>query len=714
VKKNLKIKKFILYLITMIITSLAFNINLKCIHADENETDVHQAIKEVMYSYYMRGEYIQYNSSKRAGTVRFSPEEATSQNINYMVCSGFTQGVYMDLLNIAIPSGTGDLIEYAEKNFGNSEVIASGKRDDNNNVIMKIYNKEAQENYIELNNPNISELLPYLKPGDILTYTGHTLLIYELIYDANSNVIDAYTLESAHGTSGYYVNTKISNVTNRIGSKNHFLFYNREKNTSFSGGLVEGSLHLSTLTRSKVWKDLTTDEYSILRFVDQDEYGNIILNYQGTDYGDKNHNEEIINLSDKTKSRSKFSKLYIEKTVDVHTDDVVQPNDILTYKIVIRNNSEKNYTEDLIVTENLSEYITYKSYTTSKSIISTNEDLVNNKITWNVGKLSSGEEVIIYYTVVVKENYNGKTIEATGMVDNIPTANIKNTIGYNLTENQANSIIKKYNDLKTKFVGKQLINEIYKQAIGLDLKINNFNIADLIINSDSSSTKALTIQLNEKNELYNMVLNKYYSSLKQSYYTDVDVFGYDLKDWKSYVVSSRRADTIYSENFITGDILIYLNDHDKKYNYNKSTNEYTEIGNITYESGEYAYIFIEGEGFVGINLGNDNVIGTKDDRNEFNYKYYNNNGLNVYSNTNETDENMLEFFNYQSLFGKDYYVILRPSLVINKDNNLNDSTNDNIMTNPETGQIYTYMVIALATIILIYLCWYIKFKKNEI
>ena len=29
----------------------------------------------------------------------FSPEEATSQNINYLVCSGFTRNVYRELLN---------------------------------------------------------------------------------------------------------------------------------------------------------------------------------------------------------------------------------------------------------------------------------------------------------------------------------------------------------------------------------------------------------------------------------------------------------------------------------------------------------------------------------------------------------------------------------------------------------------------------------------
>ena len=87
---------------------------------------------------------------------------------------------------------------------------------------------------------------------------------------------------------------------------------------------------------------------------------------------------------------------------------------------------------------------------------------------------------------------------------------------------------------------------------------------------------------------------------------------------------------------------------------------------VTYENGEYAFIFTEGKGFVGVfvgvNEGNDGKIGTSDDRNEFNDSYYVKNDLRVYSDINETDKDVLEFANYQTLFGKDYYVILRPSL----------------------------------------------------
>ena len=83
---------------------------------------------------------------------------------------------------------------------------------------------------------------------------------------------------------------------------------------------------------------------------------------------------------------------------------------------------------------------------------------------------------------------------------------------------------------------------------------------------------------------------------------------------------------------------------------------------ITYEEGEYAYIYIEGQGFVGVNLGNDGVSNTKDDRNEFNSKYYSDNNLELYLRAKNPSEERLEIVNLQTLFGKDYYAILRPSL----------------------------------------------------
>ena len=52
----------------------------------QNElSEFEKAFKEVTYAYYMRGINIQYNSQK-GNLSYYSPEEATSQNINYLTC----------------------------------------------------------------------------------------------------------------------------------------------------------------------------------------------------------------------------------------------------------------------------------------------------------------------------------------------------------------------------------------------------------------------------------------------------------------------------------------------------------------------------------------------------------------------------------------------------------------------------------------------------
>ena len=497
-------------------------------------------------------------------------------------------------------------------------------------------------------------------------------MIYDLIYDSNGNVIDAYIMNSTFGKGKYWVNTKIPTTVSidvtdfPFSSKKHNLFHNSIKNTNFEEGLIEGSLHVEKFTEASYWKNLNKnikDEYSILRFIQKDNEENAILNYNGEKYNDCTHNNEQIYLPNKTESRLKFNKLYIEKTVNVHTDDIVIANDELIYTITVKNNSKENYTDDITVTEYISDYVTYKENDV-KNAISFNEDMDNKKLEWNIGKLNSGEEIIIKYTVMVKENCYGKTIESIGTVDGIPSAILKNTIRNNLTQNQANSIIEKYEILKDTYTGKELVNEIYKEALNIDLKFNEFDITDLIKNPRPGTKNATSISLNDSNRFYNSILNKYWSTLysrKYNYSDPSNVIAYDLKSWRGYTDIDRRADTICGENFKTGDILIYKNSNDLIYT---SKNNKITTTPITYEDGEYAYIYIEGKGFVGVNLGNDGVADTQDDRNEFNYKYYSDNGLFVYSNTKETDENILEFANYQTLFGKDYYVILRPALSI--------------------------------------------------
>ena len=114
----------------------------------------------------------------------------------------------------------------------------------------------------------------------------------------------------------------------------------------------------------------------------------------------------------------------------------------MVYKIIIKNKSDKDYKYDLIITEKLSQYVTYQSHSETKKIFSFNFEINNKTLIWNIGKLSKGEEVIISYSVKITSGSFGDIIENIGFVGNIPSSNVKNKIGINL-DNKKKRINKK-------------------------------------------------------------------------------------------------------------------------------------------------------------------------------------------------------------------------------------------------------------------------------
>ena len=196
-----------------------------------------------------------------------------------------------------------------------------------------------------------------------------------------------------------------------------------------------------------MWKDLSASSkarYSVLRFVTE-RNGKPILTYHGTDYSEKDYDGVEIELPLKTIDRLKFEHLFVEKTVNVFPNSSVETGDLLTYTIVVKNESNEDYMDEITVHENISKYLYFQSFSISKEVAF---EIKNRELLWNIGKLSSGEEVIIRYTVKVKDGYYGESIVSTGTVENIPSAVITNPIRQGLTQeisdkiNKSNSILK--------------------------------------------------------------------------------------------------------------------------------------------------------------------------------------------------------------------------------------------------------------------------------
>ena len=679
--------------------------------------EVRKAIQEVSYSYYMRGKYIQYNNKKEGF---FPPEDATQQNINFLVCTTFTQTVFIESLNISIPAAPGTLLSYSYDNLGSPEVIAYSKINKDNNMEMFFYSPGSKNNLTSVINPSLfDDIMPIIEIGDVLTNSIHAFLIYDIEKDKDGNIIDAILMEST-SYNNTYINSKISEKVTlssgeTFGNYLDYLFLNSMNNTNFKEGLEQGTVNIRRLSIYSYWVNinntkLSEKEYSILRFIQKDSKGNAILKYKAINRSNKRlpndlFNDDIIHLPKKNLDRiQKFSHLYIEKIVNKFNEVIVEIGDILIYKIIIKNKSDKDYKYDLIVTEKLSQYVIYENHYEDKKIVSFNYEKNNKTLIWNIGKLIKGEEVIISYSVKIKSGNFGDIIENLGFVGNIPSSTVKNKIGINLDNKKKELIKKNFEKLKNKYNGKKLINEIYKKSFDKNIKFDEFDITKLIINTELNSVSTSTIYLNINNSFYGAVLNKYWSTLAKTKYSKTnkqEVEIYDLKTFWYYSIPERRQDFIYLESFQTGDILIYLNNNDIIYNVDNDKKLVKQY--ITYENGEYSYIFIEGQGFVGVNLGNEknNNIGK---RNEFTAKYYKDNKINIMRTLKNNSDEFLEMANLQTIFGKDYYVILRPSLCFEFKYNNNSA---NLVTIILTLIIVVIFIITIGFIIL-------KRRKNKL
>ena len=581
----------------------------------------------------------------------FSPEEATSQSIKHIVCSQFAFNIYKELLNITIPETTNDHINYSRIYKGKPEVIAYSEKTVGKNIKMFLKFKDNKKGFSNL---PIESIIPDLQIGDLLTYQnsnggGHTIMVYDLIKDEKGNVKDANIIESTVGIGKAYINSKICNGIkgSPFTSSNHYLYLNKKNNNEIGEeGREEGSLGIKSLLSYRQWKVMNNLNYSILRFI-HNVSNTAVLKYTE----DINNNNKAIILSEKNMDRKKFPHLYIEKTFDRFNDTYVKEGETITFKIKVKNAGKSNYKQDLTIVENISPKVEYLKYSASKASISF-KYRSSGQIEWNLGKLKPGEEIIIHYTVRL---ISGDFYESSGKVGNIPSSKTINiTTGNNLGKSEQNYIKEKYEFLKDKFDGSELLNEIYKEAFDIDIKLNEFNISKLINNIRINSNSNTSIKLFKDSALYKSILNKYWSGLAKN--SNLGIDNYDLKIFGPYENPERRQDFIYPETLKTGDILFYENYNDIKYNETKN-----DKLNITNEYGEYWYIYIENIGFVGKNYGKDGKHG----RNEFSPKYYEENKLTLFYEYDHPDDEILKTGNLQTLFGKDYYVILRPSLQFN-------------------------------------------------
>ena len=56
---------------------------------------------------------------------------------------------------------------------------------------MKVYSPTEENNYKTILNPTVNDIIQLVKIGDVIIYSGHAQLIYDIIKDSNDQPIDA-------------------------------------------------------------------------------------------------------------------------------------------------------------------------------------------------------------------------------------------------------------------------------------------------------------------------------------------------------------------------------------------------------------------------------------------------------------------------------------------------------------------------------------------
>lgn len=253
------------------------------------------AVVETAYSYYYKGKMIQYDNSdftrvsvKDKGFDVFSfrgsymvpPEDATSQNTLFFVCSSFVYNVYKEAINYQLVGQPRQCVTKNMVALTGDIVVNRGDVTDSINVT-----------------DVMNQIKSILQPGDVLVYysdkkrSGHAML-----YVGNNTILHSF---------GY-----------------HFDWDNKQEKYEENGTIGEANLdvRLKTMLNTNY-----SDRYTILR----------PLNVASDD---------AYPITENATKRMQYPGLSIDKTSSVTELQAVDIGDEIEYTIKIKNNSSVPYT----------------------------------------------------------------------------------------------------------------------------------------------------------------------------------------------------------------------------------------------------------------------------------------------------------------------------------------------------------------------------------
>ena len=688
-------KKILFLLIMLLIPFSAFAEELTYAEAQE-------AVKQTIQAWYMRGPVRQYNTARNSYDLRH-PEDATIYDMGYSVCSGFTNDVWTEAFgmkavndNVAggnTPAGSESYCTEAQQYVKEKACTSSdpSKAGCKGEFVIYSYKKGDASDYIYSPKSNtdykaFENLLTILQPGDIFAFNGHVLILYDFKTNSSGKRTDALLFESG---------SRSLKTVSRIASDSYYqLFYYKKTNSEKNGLLDLNSDTFQKFEGTVKWRWLSS--YTV--FIKNNKLDCTGKNtcsitrayYKNGDKAAFNYNITWSQQINTSKARVEMPGLYLQKTSSKTDNDSVALEENITYYLNVVNNSNlakgksTKYT-NIHVEETLPLEVEFVASKDGSSPEGTYNESTRT-IKWDIDSIEAGSKVVIKYKVKVKKEAGiiGRVFEQNGKIykssasNYIPTGTIRHEV-INSTSKTDEEYLAWYNKaVKDGKTGVELIQAVYKGVYGdedLGFTFSGFNkdkLLSIVYRPDNPSmTFARAIQLKNSGEnaiFAEMILNNYWGGTVSTTYKNANESSpepiYFLPNWKGTdtgdsIGSSKRAKTIIDGQFQSGDVLLYYIDH---------TNTKESL-RFTKEDGFYAFIYIDGK-FVGVNY-----KGKSNERNSFTVDYYDEKGIDKATNLYTGPSSYYEFANWQSLMGKDAFLILRPEKVITEVKSITVQTN---------------------------------------
>lgn len=528
------------YIVLACVLFLPFFTKVNALTNDEK-----QAIYETAHAYLRQGTQLQYDGLRKQLTA--SPEDATSKNTLYTVCSGFVYQVYWQTFGIKLPDETKELIEYAELAENKDKVVVyyGTKNEIYSEGVLGSYGdqKSYQKLVTYWNENNI------LQTGDIIVVQsinggGHTGMIIEQEINGKKELT---VIEASEGGTYNYTSYKDNYEGTKVPNKELL---------EFNGG---------TLTSRKL-----AEKLYIYKWYDNECNKNgercdnriqklIVIRPVG--------NGNNAQITESAKTRIAYPKIDIEKIIkNVGDQSFAYLEDELTYKITISNGSSKDYNNLKIVEEvdsNLN--ITDKG---NGNLINLSNG--NYQLEW-ITNIPAGGSKTIEYTVKVPSNKDliGKIFVSKGKVGEISNSKIETLIRYKLNSTETAKLQKKFNELKNdKNVGASFINNIYKQALNLDLGISDLDKQENMLKSIMKNNSKIAYGTEDKLSVYmtelldskvlKHILHNFYGLRLGKEYSSTNNTVRATSNWNIYSTSdiNDRVRTITKEKLLDGDIIL--------------------------------------------------------------------------------------------------------------------------------------------------------------